>query len=44
MVKLFGRRGKVIARNKIRCPICGLEKEVTHPALKGEACHRQVSA
>ena len=29
MLKLFGRRRKDIARNKIRCPICGLEKEMT---------------
>ena len=27
MVKLFGRRKS--ARKKIRCPICGLEKEMT---------------
>ena len=29
MVNLFGRRGKVIARKKIKCHICGLEKEMT---------------
>jgi len=29
MVKLFGRRRKNIARKKIRCHICGLEKEMT---------------
>jgi len=29
MVKLFDRRGKVIARKKIKCHICGVEKEMT---------------
>ena len=29
MLKLFGRRRKDIPRKKIRCYICGLEKEMT---------------
>ena len=29
MLKLFGRKRKDIPRKKIRCYICGLEKEMT---------------